>query len=422
MPRTTPDLDLEEQFFVMREAQVRRWVPWLRLLRGFRMAIDYRRMCLALLAVLLWPVGDWLSDAAAANPPVWPWQAECLPMCPATQDQIEFANLVTRNRLDLYRAFGNGEAILWPLQRMYAAANRVLHPATFQGWIQSWLVVLWGLGICGLFGGAIARMAAVEFSARGDLSWRRALRFSSRHFRSYLGAPLIPLFGLALCWIPNLIAGLLGWIPAVGEALLGIFWFLPLIAGALLALILVGVTAAWPLMVAAISTEGGDAFDGLSRSYSYVFNRPWYALFLVVCTVLYGSVLLYFVSGMVTLTVQMTTLSVETGMGSLEESKLLQGAPRHPAVRPAGTTLPASPSIGQTAAGVWMRLLASIPTAFVFSFFWTMATIIYFLLRMREDATPLDEVYLEDAGKRSDLPLVGIPAADVREKSTEADA
>jgi hypothetical protein len=75
-----------------------------------------------------------------------------------------------------------------------------------------------------------------------------------------------------------------------------------------------------------------------------------------------------------------------------------------------------SPGVGPVMAGFWLRVLAVLVWGFVYSFFWSSATIIYYLLRHSVDGEPLDKVYLEAAPKTGqELPLVGMPAADKRE-------
>ena len=60
----------------------------------------------------------------------------------------------------------------------------------------------------------------------------------------------------------------------------GALWFLPLLAGLFMAVLLVGLFFGFPLMWATISAEGTDAFDALSRSYAYTYQRPLlYALY-----------------------------------------------------------------------------------------------------------------------------------------------
>ena len=59
----------------------------------------------------------------------------------------------------------------------------------------------------------------------------------------------------------------------------GILWPLVLLAGFVMALLLLGALFGWPLMWGAISAEGTDSFDALSRSYAYTFQRPLSYLF-----------------------------------------------------------------------------------------------------------------------------------------------
>jgi hypothetical protein len=57
----------------------------------------------------------------------------------------------------------------------------------------------------------------------------------------------------------------------------------------------------------------------------------------------------------------------------------------------------------------------SIPTAFMYSFFWCAATMIYLLLRRDEDQTEIDEVYLEEEQETYGLPPLRTDAAGVSE-------
>ena len=58
-----------------------------------------------------------------------------------------------------------------------------------------------------------------------------------------------------------------------------------------------------------------------------------------------------------------------------------------------------------------MSVLGLIVHAFVYSFFWTCATILYFTLRRSVDANDFDEVFVEEEQNGDDLlPLVGSAA------------
>ncbi|SFI28840.1 hypothetical protein [Planctomicrobium piriforme] len=424
MPQTPKDQDLEEEFFQTNAARIQHWIPWLRLFRGFRMAIDYRRIFLALLAVILWSGGLWAvnfwlgtSPDNGGRVPNWPWSLQAGPNSVNKLGRVDLIKVVTNPWESLAAAVSNGRAILWPVQQVLLPAQGILFtPNVESSRLTAWIVTLWGLFICSLFGGAIARMAAVDFAGKGELTVMQSLRFSARHLISYLGAPLIPLVGLAVCWIPNLIAGLLTWVPVLGDGAVGALWILPVISGTLMALIVAGVASGWPLMLAAISTEASDAFDGLSRAYSYLFNQLLYAIFLAIVVLIYGSAGLFLVTGMMTLSVDLTVASVESGAGSMEQLGLLNDAPPNPAwdqyrVVPA----PRASAPAKTMAGMWMAVVGSVPIAFIFSFFWTSITLIYFLLRLRDDATPLTEVAGAVPGNGPTLPVVGMPAAERRE-------
>ena len=78
---------------------------------------------------------------------------------------------------------------------------------------------------------------------------------------------------------------LLGFIMRIGVLafLAALVWPFVILLGLMMAVLLIGALVGWPLMWATVSVEGTDAFDALSRSYAYVYHRPWrllwYALF-----------------------------------------------------------------------------------------------------------------------------------------------
>jgi hypothetical protein len=130
-------------------------------------------------------------------------------------------------------------------------------------------------------------------------------------------------------------------------------------------LITIGFALGWPLMFAAVSTEGSDAFDAVSRAFSYVYQRPLQFVFyhfcnLVVYTLAVG--LAYFV---------FCETVRQTGLVATNYNLLLFGF-----------------------------------DAFAFAYFWSSSTVIYFLLRRSCDATPLDEVYLPNVKKKTLPPII----------------
>src|SRR5580704_2740132 len=88
----------------------------------------------------------------------------------------------------------------------------------------------------------------------------------------------------------------------LGDILGGLLWPLVLLAGLIMAVVLVGLVG-YPLMYTTISAEGSDSFDALSRSYSYVYQAPWQYLWYGLVATLYGAALVFFVGFMASLIV-----------------------------------------------------------------------------------------------------------------------
>jgi len=168
-------------------------------------------------------------------------------------------------------------------------------------------------------------------------------------------------------------------------------------------------------MFATISTEVSDGFDGLSRSYSYVFDRPWYYLWLVVLTMVYGSVVIFFVWLVTSLFVYLAGWSLTMGMGLETVDALFQIAPpllggQNLLVDMDNTTAPLG---GLDAVSFWLELVATLLAGFVYSYFWTATTIIYFLLRKSDDKTDLEDVYYPIENEQDELlPVLGVQGVD----------
>ena len=134
----------------------------------------------------------------------------------------------------------------------------------------------------GLFGGAIARIAALKFTRDEAPDLPGALRHAGSKWivvqhGAAAGARRGPaVFGVQLA--------ILGWIMRLDflAMVAGFAWPFVLLLGLLMAILLIGALAGWPLMWATVGVEGTDAFDALSRSYAYTYQRPlrllWYVL------------------------------------------------------------------------------------------------------------------------------------------------
>ena len=186
------------------------------------------------------------------------------------------------------------------------------------------LTAIWGVLVWGFFGGASARVAMLDLARRERVGIGGAMKFAGKRLLPLVGAPLSPLIGLAffasLCGVFGLV-----WyrfLGEVGETIGGVLFFLPLIAGLVMALIVVGLAVGWPLMVQTVAAESQDAFDALSRSYSYVYQRPWKLGFYVLVSLFVGAVGYAFVLLVATLTIRLALWGVTFG-GSVAGSVVI---------------------------------------------------------------------------------------------------
>ncbi len=58
------------------------------------------------------------------------------------------------------------------------------------------------------------------------------------------------------------------------------------------------------------------------------------------------------------------------------------------------------------AIGFWVDVVKTVAVGFLFSYFWSAATYIYFLLRQSVDATEMDEVAVEEEPESYGLPPI----------------
>ena len=296
-------------------------------------------------------------------------------------------------------------------------------------------VMVWTLAVWSLFGGAITRIAAVQIARNERIGMSEAVRFTMKRLVYYVTAPLFPLVFVLGLLIIMIIFGYFSMIPILGDiAVSGLFWWVMLGFGLLMAVALVGLVG-WPLMSATISTEGTDSWEAVSRSYTYVFQKPWHYIWYGLVAICYGAVVVFFVGFMGSFMVYLSKWGVAQTFGikkvDREPSFLFAYAPtsfgwrtllldgvqvdNEPMVQNGVLNQVAynkyvgrDPSykgtdqlswwnkVGAGLVAIWVGLLFLLVLGFGYSFFWSTATIIYLLMRKNVDTAELDEVYLEE--------------------------
>lgn len=371
------------------------------LLRAMRLAVSVRALVLTTLALVLTYGGWWIVGrvfqvapeapwnlTSSAPPSFWPWLQ---PHAPNVADELESWTAMPPNP----------NQTIVPAWRQLSAPLASSFNAQLGLGDYAYLVAcgFWAIAVWALLGGAIARGAAIALARDESLNWRSVLGFSASRWLSVFGAPCIPLVGLALLAIPLAVLGLILRIPGIGFLLVGLAWPLALLVGVAMTVLGLGLLFGWPLMWATIAAEGTDAFDAVSRSYAYVYHRPLHYLFYVwQAAVLgfFGWLLVYLVAATV---LTMTSWGISWGTGS----EVLDTVSRAYFV----STEPAASSVESAGAALvrfWTGVVWTVAGAFSFSYLFTAATALYFVLREQVDATEVDEVFLSEAGEQYDLP------------------
>ncbi len=253
-----------------------------------------------------------------------------------------------------------------PVWRVFSYSVQPQAPRSYYlaGWL--WTVLVWSY-----FGTAITRMAVVRFGKQERLGLSDAVACSHRMWKSQMGAMILPMCGAALLAAPMaLLGGLMRWDWGAGFA--GLVWGLVLVDSILLGLFVLGMLFAWPLMWGAVATEQSDAFDAISRSYAYLFQRP--ANYFVYCVVaivvgMCGWVLVW--GGTASL-LWLAYGGISWGSGNDRLAQWL-----------------ADP----TWIHGWNRCLITLASAYAHAFVWCAAAVIYLLMRYDVDQTEWDEVH-----------------------------
>ncbi|HUB25819.1 MAG TPA: hypothetical protein VL992_10360, partial [Tepidisphaeraceae bacterium] len=146
-----------------------------------------------------------------------------------------------------------------------------------------------------LFGGAIARLTAIQVARDDRISMRQAVDFAVGKFLSFLSAPIIPLVIVVIVGLLVAAASLVGNIPFLGPIIIGGGFIVALLGGFIMTLVILGSVGGFNLMYPTVAVEGSDSFDAISRSFSYVYACPWRMLFYTAVAVGYGAATYLFV-------------------------------------------------------------------------------------------------------------------------------
>ena len=369
------------------ESPGRRFIAFRPLIRAVGLAGDPRKLVLALAGLVALVVGWSLIDRAFG-------------IVKSVAGDLDPGATIGFFELPFDRRWGKaarlvlepGLVVVRPFARLFARNVGV----GLWGWALA--KGLWALTVWGLVGGAIARVTAVQVAAGQGVGVATAARFALRRWLALIGAPLTPFLAVGVVAAGTAAFGLLYRLPGgIGATVAGFLGFVPLLAGVLLALILLGLALGWPLMVATVAAEGEDVADALSRSYSYVNQRTIRYLANLLTAGLLG------VLGLVAVLFFARVVLDLGGWG------VGLGAPAGWDPRTGGATLPGSKVQFRD---FWVGAVSWVAHAYLYSYFWSTITVIYLVLRQDVDGTdPHDVFLLEQAADTFAGPMPASPAA-----------
>jgi hypothetical protein len=398
--------------------------PWLRIFRCFRVAIMFRLLILAALGIFLtttgWDIfgrlfpGDAKIAERLERHNGRPWREITYLIPPRPFAVLGVVDIRSARQIGPILTPGPLRIAWHELTTPFASVFKGEVTASEAAY--GVLCGLWATAVWGLLGGAITRFAAVRLAAEERLGFAATMQFASAKWRSYFAAPLIPLLGVAIIALFLAAAGAIMQAD-LGAVLVAVTWPMALLGALVSVVLLLGLLFGWPLMWPTISAEGRDSFDALGRSYTYVFQRPLHYLFYAVVAALFGWLGWYLVSNFASAVIYMTNWGISWGAGGDRVKDLLE----KPMADLAGLTWVAAYLIR-----LWHEFVRLLASGFLFTYFWTAATAVYFLLRRDADATEMDEVFLDDERPAEELPPVtsdaaGAPVIDKPEPSNEAE-
>jgi len=312
-------------------------------------------------------------------------------------DATELAALAASNakpfqsQVAIERLTSDGILSFLPDMRSFFESILIFAPWTLRNVAFGVTYALAVIGIWGFFGGVIARRSVMELGVRTSIGWVPALKLVASRWRSIVWSILMPLASIAMLALIPLTLGALCRLGSIGQAiaLIGAFPGLLVMLGVGWITAIAGL--GFPLSVCAIVSEkGADAFDGLSRSAAYLFQRPMSVLCILIVALGVGS-LGYWVLDLV----------LDCGeLFFLAAMSLGYGGDLIEVVSRDSTSFPGLLLVGL------QSVLGGLRTAYLLSFFWTASAAAYLTLRWEIDHTDFDDLDLQELGEPVAIPKV----------------
>jgi len=360
-------------------------LPFAKIFQTFRMAIQPSKLIIALLAVAALCITGWIMDYVVI----------------ATSDAQSEAGIFSTLWDSLATRFHGAVYSLLLLDITGVTTNiaeffEAIGQTIIEHCVYSIIFIVVTLVVASIAGGAICRIAALQFARGEKPGLGEALNFSTKRFVSLFAAPLTPLGIIVFMGLFIIVLGLIGNIPWVGELLVGICMPLTLLAGGLIAVVLIGGVAGFNLMFPAVGYDDADCFDAISRSFSYIYAKPWRMGFYTALAAIYGAICYVFVRFFAFLLLWVSHQTLQLGILG-DNSKLETIWPQPSFANLLSYSAPQASKWTESVAAVLVHIFVLVTVglviSFVVSFYFSANTVIYALMRNKVDNTALEDVY-----------------------------
>jgi hypothetical protein len=263
--------------------------------------------------------------------------------------------------------------------------------------------LLWTIGIWAFAGGLLARRSLMEMGVRASVGWIPSCQLVCKRWLSMVWAITMPLVAIACLALIPLLLGVLGRLGSIGLTISLVLMvptiFLVFAIGWPGVISLLG----FPLSICAIVGEKkADAFDGLSRSAAYMFQRPMTVLAIMAIATSLVSMGDYFVHTVLQFGEDVLWRAYSFGYGKSIEPTL-------------GNSV-----VSQHVFALAKSIVVALQAGFLFSFFWSASAGAYLTLRYEIDHTDFDELDLQEIGEPIPMPTVKEDARGVAEVAVES--
>ncbi len=341
--------------------------PFFRILSAVRMAFDVRKIAMATIGLLLLWLGWSILDR------LFPGSADVTPELKPPPGLGRLVLTDVGRDLILGRLGEPFRALAQPISALF-------HPSSGgTALAHALLAIAWLLVVWGPISLAIGRLAAIQAAQSRLGGIGEALRFARIAGPSMILAILYPMAGIVLLCLPGLAIGWLYRIPG-GDLIAGLLLFLPLLCGLVMALFAASVLAGWALFPAAIATGAEDALDALGRTYSYMNQRLVVFVMAIAIAAVAGVVGLVVVDLLTAAVFRFSAWSLSLDGPSERIVNLFAIEPNR------------AESLAMGVHRFWLDTVRLVAHAWVYSYFWTAATMVYLGLRQMNDGTPFEVI------------------------------